>query len=476
MVRRIREQHAAAPAAAFPEKRSRWGGWTELAMKGTGFFRTEERDGRWWLVDPDGYAYWSAAPNCVRMGTPAEIAGIEKAIEEAETLFADFPECHGKSAHGGGEEIQFDFVRANLIRAFGREQHEEKWADTVVGLLKGMGFNGFGNWSSWQTAADRSFPYVFPLAGQFARTPKVFRDFPDVWHPHWERDVADYAAQLEAFRGDPAMVGYFLMNEPKWGFASQKPAEGMLLNAEGCPARRELAAYLKDRYPSEAALAAAWESDTPFASVAEGPAWRSIPEGAKDDLAAFSTRMAVKLFGDLSAACREVDPDHLNLGMRYYILPPDWLVPALRCLDVFSMNCYAEQVPADELAALHARVQLPVIIGEWHFGALDAGLPMAGICRVANQAERGKAYRFYLEDAASRPWCVGAHYFQLYDQPWLGRFDGEHWNIGMIDICHRVYEEFATEARRSHEVLYDVAAGRRPPFADEVDRRPRHFC
>jgi len=148
---------------------------------------------------------------------------------------------------------------------------------------------------------------------------------------------------------------------------------------------------LKDRYHSEADLSAGWEIDTCFGAVAEGSAWREIPGGAEEDLAAFSMRMTTKLFGDLSAACREVDPDHLNLGMRYYILPPDWLVPALRCLDVFSMNCYAEQILFDELADLHATIHRPVLIGEWHFGALDVGLPMAGICRLAAAPSRRKS-------------------------------------------------------------------------------------
>ena len=36
--------------------------------------------------------------------------------------------------------------------------------------------------------------------------------------------------RYSATRNDPAFIGYFLMNEPTWGFASQTPAEGMLLN------------------------------------------------------------------------------------------------------------------------------------------------------------------------------------------------------------------------------------------------------
>ncbi len=474
---RLCDQRRAAASASWPEAYSRWGGWTAKRLAPTGFFRIERDERRFWFVDPDGHPYWSSAIDCVRPGTPALVEGIENTIKDWEGLRASFPGCAGHSTHAGIDGgTTFDFVQANLIRAFGPEAWKESWADTVVGVLRKAGFNGFGNWSESATAAARSFPYVHPLKTSFARTPTVFRDFPDVWHDDWAQDTRDFAAQLLPLREDPALIGYFLMNEPKWGFATQTPAEGMLLNTGACPTRDALAAFLEDRHPSDAALAAAWEMSVDFAEIRGGRIFTSFGERARADLAAFSTVMARRFFTDLSEACRATDPEHLNLGARYYTLPPDWLADAMGVFDVFSMNAYEERIPAEGLARLHRRIGLPVLIGEWHFGALDAGLPMAGICRVADQTERGKAYRRYLEDAAAQPWCVGAHYFQLYDQPYLGRFDGENWNIGLIDICHRVYSDFAEAARRSHERLYAVANGDIPPYDGVPGYRPRHFC
>jgi hypothetical protein len=72
----------------------------------------------------------------------------------------------------------------------------------------------------------------------------------------------------------------------------------------------------------------------------------------------------------------------------------------------------------------------------------------------------------YLEDAAAQPWCVGAHYFIMYDQSALGRFDGEAYNIGFLDVCNRPYEPLCAAARASHERLYDVASGKVAPYAD----------
>jgi hypothetical protein len=473
---RLKEQRKAADKQEWPSGYSRWGGWKEKPFAASGFFRVERDAERWWFVDPDGYAYWSSAPDCVLPGAPAAIDGLETAMESSATLLREFPECLRTVERLLGQNCrQFDFLRANLTRAFGEKEVDAAWGDAVVGLLRAMGFNGFGNWSDSETASRHRFPYALPLRGNFPRTPKLFRDFPDVWHPVWPEEVEAYAQQLVPLRNDPALIGYFLMNEPTWGFAAQCPAEGLLAHAPCGPGRDALAAFLRERHANHEALSRAWGMPVTFDAITSGEKFTRPPKAALPDLHDFSSVMAQKFFGDLTTACRAVDPHHLNLGVRHYTLPNRWLEAAMGIFDVFSMNCYETRLPADALAALHERIGIPVMIGEWHFGALDAGLPMAGICRVANQEERGKAFRSYLEHAAAQPWCVGAHYFQMYDQPYIGRFDGENWNIGLMDITHRPHEAMTRAIRACHETLYAVAAGKRPPYSTEPAHCGRHF-
>jgi len=139
--------------------------------------------------------------------------------------------------------------------------------------------------------------------------------------------------------------------------------------------------------------------------------------------------------------------------------------------DVFSINGYKDRFPSTQMNALYDRVQMPIMVGEWHFGALDAGLPGGCLRRVASQRERGKAYRVYAEGALAHPACVGVHWFTLYDESPMGRFDGENWNTGFLDVCHRPYEALAEAARRTHERMYAVAAGDRRPYRTRVDYR-----
>ena len=128
----------------------------------------------------------------------------------------------------------------------------------------------------------------------------------------------------------------------------------------------------------------------------------------------------------------------------------------LRDYDVFSMNCYRERVPADGVAEIEA------LLG-------------SGIGHVRDQAARGQAYRVYVETAAALPSCVGVHYFTLYDESALGRFDGENWNIGFLDVCNRPYEALAAAARIAHERMYAVASGQADAYDEPPEYLPRLF-
>ena len=171
--------------------------------------------------------------------------------------------------------------------------------------------------------------------------------------------------------------------------------------------------------------------------------------------------MVEKFFKELTESCRRVDPNHLNLGIRYYTIPPAWAVAGMRSFDVFSMNCYENRVRSADMAKINSLLNRPLLVGEWHFGALDVGLPATGIGAVRSQADRGKAFRVYTEDAASKPWCIGVHYFTLYDQSALGRSDGEDYNIGFLDVCNKPYEPLAAAALREPRTVVSRGDGRR---------------
>jgi hypothetical protein len=162
----------------------------------------------------------------------------------------------------------------------------------------------------------------------------------------------------------------------------------------------------------------------------------------------------------------------MNLGIRYASISSDLCYEASDCFDVFSINMYLEKPDGRIINEITRRTGKPVMIGEFHHGAVDRGLPSTGIWGVASQAERGVAYRYYMEQGAALPSLVGIHLFQYNDQPVLGRFDGENYNIGLVDVCSRPYGEFTDRVRDVNGGIYEVVSGKRKPSSETARTIP----
>jgi hypothetical protein len=63
-----------------------------------------------------------------------------------------------------------------------------------------------------------------------------------------------------------------------------------------------------------------------------------------------------------------------------------------------------------------------------------------------------------LENFAGFPQIVGTHWFQYYDEPQGGRSDGEDYNMGLVDIYDRPYEQLIAEFARTNSTLHHVHA------------------
>ncbi len=445
--------------------RDRFGGYTKLTFEKTGRFRAEKRDGRWWLVTPDGNAFISAGVDCMCPGIDARIDVVRDFVgplPEGE----DFAET--RSSRRGTENVNFGV--ANLIHAFGRDGWREKWEDISRAYLVRHGFNTVGNWSDGRFIKSARLPYVLPLGGFPWTEKRIFRDFPDVFSPEYEENAKKFASQLEEYKDDEYMIGYFLRNEPEWAFVyGLSIAEELLASREKLVSKDVLINALKEKYGTPEALSAAWKREFKSFDELYTPIFRaaSLSEAAKADLSDFSERMIYRYVSLPSIECKKVDSGHMNLGMRYAYISDKSLVAGYEHFDVFSLNCY-QYSPYRDADSVGRLLDKPVMIGEFHHGALDRGLSATGIRGVKTQEDRGIAYRYYMEQGLKSPYFVGAHYFQYNDQNCLGRFDGENYQIGMVDVCMKEYPEIAAYAEECHRNMYAVALGEKAAF----DQKP----
>jgi hypothetical protein len=96
-----------------------------------------------------------------------------------------------------------------------------------------------------------------------------------------------------------------------------------------------------------------------------------------------------------------------------------------------------------------------LIIGEFHFGALDRGMFHTGLVPVATQQARAEAYKAYVLSALRHPQFVGCHWFQYCDEPATGRaWDEENYQIGFVDVADTPYAETIAASREVGDELY----------------------
>lgn len=442
---------------------SRYGGYKEKRFEASGFFRLE-KDDRWWLVDPDGYAFFSTGLDCIGSNTEGKIDSLEELFDWLPEKNGEFASAYADTPMKGFPGVYFDFYKANLIKAFG-EKWWDSWARITKSRLNVWGFNTIGNWSDKEFIKWAKMPYVQPLGGFPTTEKRIFRDFPDVYSDEYRVNSVEYAKQMEQIKDDPLLIGYFMQNEPNWAFAGDiNLAREMFRYEDSFVTKDKLIEFLENKYEGDIeGLNRVWKtSHTDFYGL-RNMNHDTISPKADKDLLEFTALMVAEYVRIPSVELKKIDPNHLNLGMRYAWISTDLIFNGFEYMDVFTINCYKIKPDSKEIKYIYEKTGKPSMIGEYHFGAPDSGLMAGALVTVLNQEERGVAYRYYTEEAASIKELIGLHYFTLGDMAVLGRAEGATMNIGLVDACQKPYKAFVEGVINTHANLYDVLTGRRDP-------------
>lgn len=438
-----------------------YGGWANgPQLKATGFFRTEKVDGKWWLVNPEGHLFWSHGIDCVRMldATP---------IEERASWFENFPGEQAefreflttgyalKGHYAGRSPKSFSFAGANLKRKYGGDW-KRHYGETVHQRLRSWGLNTIANWSDAGIFLMRRTPYTDTLGSHGAKviagSEGYWGQFPDVFDPSFAAAVRRaMEGKRNSSANDPWCIGYFSDNEMSWGDETSL-ALGALKSAPQQAAKREFIGDLKAQYTDIAKLNAAWgTSHNSWDALLES---QTLPDEsrARDDLIAFSVKTAETYFRTVRDTIKAVATNQLYLGCRFAWVNEHAARAAGKYCDVVSYNLYQHDIAGFK----YPGEDKPLIVGEFHFGALDRGMFHTGLVPVENQSARAQAYRDYVLGALRHPQMVGTHWFQWQDEPTTGRvYDEENYQIGFLDVADTPYPETITASRDVGRRLYD---------------------
>lgn len=405
-----------------PVKVSKYGGYLARQSKATGFFRVEKIDDRWWFVDPEGYLFLSIGVNGINSPGGGGGASQAKGLENVFKAFPPSDQSAGQNAGFGGRAPSFG--QWNLQRRYG-DDWRDKWAQMTLRRMDAWGINT-------GSVVANTKPYMVQLGNNRISSVSGLQD---IYVANYETLIDQAVKQaVEPQKDNPYLIGYFLQNEPSWLEQEPRVCE-LILSGEDVPIKAALKEFLKG-------------GDTP---------------ARRTEFVHSTFRKHIET---VSKYLRLYDPNHLSLGIRFghsNVPHADILKICKDFFDVFSFNTYRLSPNMDYVNEVSKKIDLPMIMGEFHFGTVDRGMA-PGLVQVANQQERAVAFRYFAENAFAHPALIGIAWFQYTDQGMLGRGDGERYNIGLIDVTDRPYPivkgimEAATNA-------YEVHGGSKKPFS-----------
>ena len=330
-----------------------YGGFTEVVGEQTGFFHTQEIDGRWWLVTPDGHGFFGV--------------GISHPVT-------------GKS-------------RAAVTFAYKGDQ--EAWMRDGIRKMRELGYNCVwsGPYSQCRIRAD----YVDTrLAERVYRESKIPHAIqvplikhavelapgekrPDVFSSEYRQFVVDKVAEyVLPNRDNPWVLGYY------YGFACFMRKDvwvnETLARSPGSPGREHLLGILEKRYGGDIGqfnrvYQTSYESldDLRRSEALSYPQWISgvagppNREGAgrlRADFEVVFEELAVQVYKVAFDEIRRHDKNHMILGgyVKDRIYPTRTWVRLARYVDVLSFQDFRD--PVTHLEDWHEKTGKPVLLAD----------------------------------------------------------------------------------------------------------------
>jgi hypothetical protein len=410
----------------------------QSAQKPAGAWSVTQGGGVFWLQTPAGKRFYSKGVNCI------ESWDTNKSRSERSFYWADHYESR------------------------------EVWRRDAEARLKTWGFNTRGGWS------DNSSDIALPLCVELDLGRMAKLHWFDPFDPANEEITCRVARELTApYLSHPGLLGYFTDNEAGWWNAPlflwylKAPWENQT--------KQKLWQELYSTYNGD------WEKlledFVPAAGIgsfvdlkAQGARLQLRPGGQGIHFINYFTGLCARRYYQLvHDSLRQAHPAALILGDR---LPLYYNQSAVRAMadfvDVVSTNY---NIPVEDgwvapyyFEGLTKLAGKPILISEFFFCAREnrSGNRNNGhLLTVETQAERAQGAAAAVRNFARFPAVVGSHWFQMYDEPTGGRNDGEDYNMGLIDIFNKPYEELIVQLAAENQQIEKIHAAAREPEASD---------
>ena len=389
---------------------TRYGSCKYLRTDSTGFFYTKKIDGRWWMIDPNGYA------------------GINMGVT---------------SMNSGNIQNDYDRIKNIGFNGIGNFIGNESQTKTGYNL---QNYNTF----SYTRALNFFLGYKNVRKTYYSNTPSTVDgnvNYVLVFDPKFTTYCDDQAkANALPFVNDRDLLGYFTDNEINF---NQDQLQLIVRDLPaGDPSRDSALVFATSR-----GLTA---TDCSNYST-------NVTEQMKQD---FAIQLANHYYSVISAAIRKYDPNHLIIGSRLNGRPRaiQGVVNASeKYMDVTSVNFYDKFTPNEQIAYSQWTNDKPCIVGEFYikdvniFSTTQSG---AG-WYVNNQASRGDFYQNTCLELLKNKCYIGWQYFKFQD-------DSDS-NKGIVNGSGAEYTDMTALMNELNQQVYHLC-----DFYDAKSRRPNY--
>jgi len=271
----------------------------------TGFFHVRKIDGRWWIIDPEGYYF------------------IHKGVT---------------SVRPGDTPLQKEIFR----KKWGN--NTSAWVEDVKSLLKKYDFTGIGGFSdesNFETYATEPMPYTMICnfmsgyrsrhnalyQGRYANgNPGVF-----VFDKEWETFCDEHAQTFAKYANDKNLLGFFSDNELYFQTNTTDMLREYLLFPDGDPNKDSTAVWLRKRLS--------------LSEEAPLPSYSSISTDVVNEFLYYAAKRYYKF---VSEALKKYCPNHMYLGSRNFTRERtnEWFMKSQKgYVDIMSVNYYNVWTP-----------------------------------------------------------------------------------------------------------------------------------